>query len=120
MHYNAEETRISAARKLHPDVVKIGPFCHTILACLLGENWFPMSLLGIHASKNGKLWGRFDGNLEPVVLCDRQVLVNSIMEIAEGANLTPRERAYILENIPAASRTVRDRKTKNETRLEGQ
>jgi hypothetical protein len=98
----AENARLRAAAKLHPSEIHTSTFLRSILGYLVYEVWTEPHITKLICQRDGELLAcesDNDGFLK--VLCTRQSLVRAILTLSHLRELSPRERSYLLERIPA-------------------
>lgn len=98
----AENARLRAAAKLHPSEIHTSTFLRSILGYLVYEVWTEPHITKLVCQTNGELLAResdSDGFLK--ILCTRKSLVRAILALSQLQGLSPRERSYLLERIPA-------------------
>jgi hypothetical protein len=98
---NIERARRSVARKLSPDAISTSTVVQSLLAYLVGERWTYPYILSLACSPDGALcaWeSESDGYRR--LICKRSDLIKAILQLASMTDLTPRERALLLSEVP--------------------
>jgi len=103
---NIERARRSAACKLEP--ISTSTVVRSIIAYLLGEQWTYPYIVSLACAQDGLLFAwetESDGYRR--LLCRRHDLIKAILQMAEIVELSPRERALLLSEVPPVGKMRR-------------
>ena len=98
---NVERARRSAARKLNPDAVSTSTTVRALIAHLLQQRWTYPYILALACAPDGTLFAwesESDGFRR--LLCSRRDVIRAVLQLAHIVDLTPRERAVLLSEVP--------------------
>jgi len=97
--------RRSAAAKL--ERVLTSAFLYSLFGYLVGERWSDPPVLELACDSDDNLCVRESGlPFLGQTLCPRSAFVRAVLDVAEQVNLTPAERAHVLQRIPAPKSKV--------------
>lgn len=96
---NVERVRRCVTRKLNP--ISTSTVVRSLVAYLLGEQWTYPYILSLACAPDGALFAwesESDGYRR--LICKRRDVIQAILQLANMANLTPRERTVLLSEVP--------------------
>ena len=97
INQNIETTRRSLARKLHPDAFSTSTSMRSLIGYMIGAQWTNPYILSLACASDGSMFAwesECDGYRR--LICKRKDLIQTILQLAWIADLTPAERTLLL------------------------